>query len=492
MRVLFVGGFGLGESLRDLVEGFELRGIDYAYLPYMGKVENPAALRQALDTGEFTAVIGFCPFYNNPETLTLLTNSKPLKLMWEFDCPHREISKPDELLQQLRPWDGALVSSIGPYVEDFYQHRAHKPYWGPLPPPALNIPLNNPGLNNDASRYLLTFIGQKYDPNILPRTVVPRHEFVPALQAHYGQDFGLWGGGWETGNGHLPWSHCLYYWGLPTFTIGHHGEIDDRWYFNARDTLAMGAGACYIQDRANQMDTFFSEGEECFFYESTQEIIDIVDTYRDQPEVVEAVRAAGQARVQAEFGQGPTTDRICTIISQQTSVEVGSTESPIRYEVEPLDDEANVRSEVNGLWATGEVRDHYEFRPLGLPAIPTPVERGAAGLRLYAYDGSRLIGHVALLNKHIGPFDVGGVCGLIMDQRWQEAGATVQLVRVLKAVGRAAGYQAIVGWTSGAPRFWAHAGLHTQPGGAAGCWVYDRSITPEALMLMSTPYQGSW
>lgn len=493
MRILFLGGFGQAASLRDLIEGFELINTDYAYLPYMGSLENPAALKQALDEGEFDAVIGFCPFYSNEETLTVLAGSKPLKLMWEFDCPHREIGNPEALLKQLRPWDGSLTSSDGPYVEDFYR-RAGKPYWGPIPPPALNISLNDPVLRGDASRYLVTLLGQRYDPAQFPRVVVPRHELAARLANEYGQNFGLWGSKWPDGNPPLPWVHCLYYWSLPSFTIGHHGEKDDHWYFNGRDTRAMGTGACYIQDRANEMDTFFEEGKECFFYDSTQDVVDIIEAHCNDLDLLYSVRKAGQAKVQEHFGQVATARKIVNIITETTGVENNwLPEGPLEFVVEPIDKETDGSEDLGGLWERGRIENHYEFEPLGPPSTTIPaVPRGAAGLRIYAHAGSNLIGHVALLTRSIGGYDVGGVCGAVMEPEWQARGATVQMIRVLKLVAHAAGYQAILAWTGGAQRFWAHAGLHLRPGGGAGCWTIDQNVTEEALFALSTPYHDSW
>lgn len=491
MRILFLGGFGVNNSLRDLIEGFEALHIDYAYLPYMGTLEDPAALRQALDEGGFTAIIGFCPFYSNEQTMQILAASSPLKLMWEFDAPHREIHNPDALLHQLRGWDGSLTSSNGQHVENFYR-QAGKPWWGPIPPPAVDWPLTDPELAADASNYTVTFIGQRYDPNEFPRVVCPRDDIYHTLTAHYEDRFGVFGNKWGPGVDCLPWYHTFYYWRYPTFSLGHHGEKDDHWYFNGRDTRAMGAGACYIHDRANQMDTFFEEGAECFFYESPQEIVDIVEEYRDKPHITHRVAEAGRRKVVKHFGQEATARRILDIIATECGVDPysGREPGPLSYIVTSLGDEP---PPLGDLWQRGQITDHYEFRPLGYPTISEPPEGlPAGGFRIFAFAEERVVGHVAVVPKDIGGLKLGGICGLVMEPMWQVKGATRQLVQVLKQVGRDTGYQVLLGWTSAASRFWAHAGALVRPGGTSSVFIYDRNVAPEALWAATDEHRDSW
>jgi len=499
VRVLFIGGFSASRSLKDLMDGFDLVGADYAYLPYMGDVEDPNALQQALNEGDFTAIIGFCMYYTRPESTELLKRAKPLKLSWQFDAPHREINSPEHLRKAMTGWDGALTSANGEHVHGFYQ-RERMQYWGLFPPPAMDMPLRNQEIAEDASQFIVTFLGQKYDREEFPRTLIDRGEMGKVLKAKYGGRFGLFGKKWDNPCGYLPWYHCLYYWYYPAMTIGHHGEIDDHWYFNGRDTRAMGVGACYIQDRANEMDTFFVEGKECFFYDSVGDIVNIVEAYKDDPNKRHRVARAGQQKVLQHFSRERTALRILKIIEEETGERFTPPEdSPVEYVVDAVDKEQEVRNGISDLWRTGQFGNHYEFRPLGKPQVDLqgPV-RGKAGFRVYAFANNKMVGHVGVLNRNIGGYDIGAVSGSAIDPEWRRRGLGPQLARVLQQAGAAAGYQLLLTWTEHTSRFWAHAGFIIEPGGAAGVYIYDPSVARvndyslAHIWPVVKPYRNSW
>ena len=138
MRVLLVGGFGVGQSLQDLAEGFWHEGHQVRHVPFMGNAADPNLLREAMWSDAFDLIIGFCMFYSEPPVCDIIQRTRTPHFLWNFDSPHREMTDPQQWEQQVRPWTGVFCSADGDTVRDFY-HRRDIPYASCFPPPAVDV-----------------------------------------------------------------------------------------------------------------------------------------------------------------------------------------------------------------------------------------------------------------------------------------------------------------------------------------------------------------
>jgi len=505
MRILLLGGHGLARPLQDLWDGFQMLGADCSYLPYMGEREQPDVLKRTLEAGNYTAVIGFCMYYACEESLDLLEQSSAYKLMWQFDSPHREIDSPELLAQQLRGWDASLCSSAGPYVEDFFR-RLGKPFYSLFPPPvALNPDMSDNDMWNTASAYTTTFIGQPHTDPGLSRTICTRPDLVESVEQAFGPEaVGVFGRGWEQERPVLDWHECLYYWAAPTSTLGHHGEKDDRHYLNGRDTRAMGAGACYVCDRANELDTLLEDGHHCFFYDSPKHAVDIIRSIVAEEDGFRSVREAGQKFVTEHWSQDKMAQNIIDIIEDQTGVpfqpQADSGRDPVvRYSTMTIDAETEGPNDLSGLWAdslagyvqtvptVGQAMD-YELGPVPEPA------RGRAGLRVLVRDRpGTLVGHAALVNRELAGLDVGGLCGTAVLPAWWTTGVPGRLLEVVKQAGRAAGYEALVGYIPADQRdLFRQCGYSVHSRHNIALYVYNRDLPLQSLWDAAVACEERW
>ena len=501
MRILFLGGYGIGRSLEDLWDGFQMVGADCAYLPYMGTLENPELLKEVLDTGDFTAIIGFCMYHGNERTIEVLKQSSAYKLMWQFDSPHREMDSPDLLAKQLIGWDTSLCSADGEYVQRFFKSIG-KPFHGIFPPPVIaNLNLTDQAIWDNASQYLLTVIGQPH--TAFHRVVCSRGEVVDQVRKAYGEEsVGVFGRFWEPDCPVLDWHECLYYWAGAKFALGHHGEKDDHWYLNGRDTRAMGAGACYIVDRANQLDTMLEDGKHCFFYDNANDVVDIIRDLKDDEETCNAVRLAGQKFITDNYRQDVMAMNIIKIIEDATGetfapMDANTTKPVVTYTYMPIDTEGEGPPELSKLWDDTQAgtRGTSGFHPFSYEvSIPDDVISGKAGLRVMAYSKlDKLIGQVALVNRNLGGINIGGICGMAVDSDWWNTGMPSRLLEVVKEVGRTAGYRALVAYIGKEQRtFFRQCGYNVHPGRNIAIYTYDRNIGQELLWDAAHDNQDRW
>lgn len=505
MRILLVGGYGLNRSLKDLADGFAEIGVATGYLPYMGDLENPAMLRQALETGSFDAVLGFCMYYESQETLDVIDQAKAHTLMWHFDSPRRELEAPRLFVRQVRPWDALLTSSLGPIVEAAAV-QANVPWFGYFPPPTRrSLDFSNREVWDDAAEHLVTFLGECYGGPAWPRTVVDRFAMAERLTSEFGDELGLFGKFYVPERRVLDWPECLYYWAAPSCTIGHHGESEGYHYLNGRDIRAMGAGACYICDRSNALDTFFEEGVHCLFYDNLDDLVEKVRWCEANPEPVGTMRGRARAMILERFGHDVMAQRIVDIVRDATGLDEASEaatleEEPIVLHVVAIESENDMPDGLGQLFTMcfGELEPdqalQVSFRPVAYRMAQEVLPpRGAAGLRVLAYSGDVLVGHVALVNRDVRGMDAGGICAVCVHPEWQYTSIGCELLDRAKEAGRLAEYQFLLGWiTPETANFYRQAGMIVRPNLRQAAYMYDTGLTMERIWSAADQTSQRW
>lgn len=293
MRILIAGGEAYREVIQRLGTALQTAGHTLWHLPVesgrwaWGEEMSLAILRRPYDV-----ILGFCPYYW-PAGLQeqIAEQDGALRVLWNFDDPHRILTWGDALARDLAPWQAVLTSSWEPWVAEWYA-KAGRPALPVYPPgPAPSGGLREPweGLCD------VLFMGSEYSRADWPWQEFTRGELVEALRERglrvtvYGDRFPAGPISWMN---ELPW-HCS-----AAVNLGQH--VRRALWLNFRDAMVPCAGGFYLCDDNPGTREIF--GETVAYYSSPEEAADMASDYLAQPRERERMAQAAQRIAERNFG----------------------------------------------------------------------------------------------------------------------------------------------------------------------------------------------
>jgi spore maturation protein CgeB len=189
--------------------------------------------------------------------------------------------------------DFTLISSSG-QLELYKRAGCHNvKYWQIGYDPKTAFPMNKTEFTYDIS-----FTGNNYG-NMFPDGPL-RASAAKALKDAFGNKFGLFGSGYPgaTGSTSHQQSNQIYNDSLCVLSISNFNNIAH--YFSDRLLLCLGSGRPTISWYFPNYEDYFVDGRDIFIARSNQDIIDIVNYCKANPEAANQVGVNGQLKVLKE------------------------------------------------------------------------------------------------------------------------------------------------------------------------------------------------
>lgn len=209
---------------------------------------------------------------------------------WSGDIRNKAIPDFVEVASVL---DYALISSTGQL--EMYKNAgcSNIRYWQIGYDPKVLYPLNKKNFKFDVS-----FIANHYGDTFPDGKI--RHSVGLSLKKEFGSRFGLFGSGWEGGVTTVEPKKMneVYNDSICSLSISNFNSVSH--YFSDRLLYCVAAGRPTIAWRFPGCDDYFIEGKEIFYAQSLEEIINIINFCKNNPDVATAVGVAGSKRVLKE------------------------------------------------------------------------------------------------------------------------------------------------------------------------------------------------
>jgi glycosyltransferase involved in cell wall biosynthesis len=153
-------------------------------------------------------------------------------------------------------------------------------------------------MNVDLHRYDVSFLGNNYGP-IFPDGNL-RFSVANTLRSHFGSRFGLFGSGYSPGAPVAQPSQAneVYNNSVCTLSISHFNSVSH--YFSDRLLHCLASGRPTITWYFPGFESYFIEGKEIFVARSADDIVDIVNYCKTNPDIAKQIGMNGYQRALKE------------------------------------------------------------------------------------------------------------------------------------------------------------------------------------------------
>lgn len=220
---------------------------------------------------------------------------------WSGDVRH---NAPNEFVSVANALDYSFISSTGQL--DLYRQAGCKNvnYWQIGYDPKFHYPLNQQNFKYDVS-----FAGNHYGSTFPDGNI--RLEAANVLSNTFGARFGLFGTGYPRSSGSISPRNInsIYNDSMCTLSISHFNDVSH--YFSDRLLGCMASGRPTITWYFPGCESYFVEGNEIFIARSNQDIVDIVNYCKANPDIANKIGINGYRRV---FREHTFTSKIIELL----------------------------------------------------------------------------------------------------------------------------------------------------------------------------------
>lgn len=123
-----------------------------------------------------------------------------------------------------------------------------------------------------------------------------RKDLVKAFQDAFGDQFYLYGPGWE-GRPTLPWDEQTEQYAKSSVILGQNNVGGKEWWFSDRTLIAMASGRPFLAEYSEGIEQVFDEGSDCLFWRTIPEAVEKARWLLEHGDEAQEIGLDGQKEV---------------------------------------------------------------------------------------------------------------------------------------------------------------------------------------------------